>query len=358
MVALVLLGAAYRFTPEALLGDRSAEIRLDLWKAGLRLLYLEPLGGWGPGQSGLQYMHWFQEPDDPKRVAGMIQSYLHLGVERGLPALWLFSSALFFGPLLAWRAARNVRGTGERVRPAVFAGAGAAGAAWITGNAFSTQWIIGGLWLIPSVAVALLLLAGLVRAPRVSVVPALLGSALAGALLGAGSYFAGALVTHEPGVYLAQGWVRLQPAVPAKGPDLLALPDRDVLGRDYGRELRRLLAQTPPRALVAPPDPADPMPREPFLHVLATGLHANNAMREGVKSLLIVHPTVRPDPKAADNLPPDARVTLFLPDLDVGGYGDLWRSLARQRKWAVVSTGWTGLDLRAKWPAVVLPHLE
>jgi len=100
-----------RFSPESLLNDRSGEIRLDLWKAGLRMLHLEPSGGWGIGQSGLQYMHWFQSPDDPKRVAGTIQSYLHIGVERGIFAMWLFTSAILFLPLLAWT------GAGEAAKP-------------------------------------------------------------------------------------------------------------------------------------------------------------------------------------------------------------------------------------------------
>ncbi|MGE9291636.1 MAG: O-antigen ligase family protein, partial [Puniceicoccales bacterium] len=96
-----------RFSPEILLNDRSGAIRLDLWKAGLKMLSLEPWTGWGIGQSGLHYMHWFQPPDDPKRVAGMIQSFLHIGVERGLPALWLFTTILLLLSILSLLGIRS-----------------------------------------------------------------------------------------------------------------------------------------------------------------------------------------------------------------------------------------------------------
>jgi len=147
-----------RFAPDSLMNDRSGAIRLDLWKAGLRMLHLDPWSGWGAGQSGLQYMHWFQDPDDPKRVAGTIQSFLHIGVERGIPSMWLFTTGLFFLPLLSFFGVKQIgknRDGGGLFAAPLLASTGAVGAIWIVGNFFSTQWIIEGLWAVPVVSLVL-----------------------------------------------------------------------------------------------------------------------------------------------------------------------------------------------------------
>jgi len=83
------------------------------------------------------------------------------------------------------------------------------------------------------------------------------------------------------------------------------------------------------------------------------GVSVNQGLAISAKEFHVFHPTVRPDEKVAHSLGEDTVVTVYLPDLDVSGYEDLWRRTARREGWRVVSTGWTGLDLRNQWPEIV-----
>ena len=78
-----------RVSSQELLYGASTTYRLELWEAGLNMIYLKPLFGWGVDQSGEVYMQWFQRLDSNHRVAGMINSFLHIATERGLLVLFI-----------------------------------------------------------------------------------------------------------------------------------------------------------------------------------------------------------------------------------------------------------------------------
>ncbi len=351
-----------RFAPESLMNDRSGAIRLDLWKAGLRMLHLDPWSGWGAGQSGLQYMHWFQEPDDPKRVAGTIQSFLHIGVERGIPAMWLFTTGLFCLPLLSVFGVRRIRkerdGDGNFAAP-LLASTGAVGVVWIVGNFFSTQWIIGGLWVVPiaSLVLSAVLLSITTTAPMKLWGTTLGTAACASLFLCLAAVHAGSRVGHSPQIALDGDWVVLRKERFGPGGegriDTLLLPDKEILGRDYGRELRRFFNRSDSVAAVAPRYGNFVLPNNEYDTVFGMGGSVNHGLAISAKEFHVFHPTVRPDEEVAHSLGEDTFVTVYLPDLDVSGYEDLWRRTARREGWRVVSTGWTGLDLRNQWPGVV-----
>ena len=86
-ILLWLTDFLWRIEPGYVSQDVSAGNRLTLWKGGLQMIATSPLEGWGRGKSGDGFMHWFQPLDANEAYAGMVNSYLHVGVEYGLPVL-------------------------------------------------------------------------------------------------------------------------------------------------------------------------------------------------------------------------------------------------------------------------------
>ena len=86
-ILLAATGFFSRIDPRFVAGDASAGNRLVLWKGGLQMMAAAPWHGWGSGRSGSGFMHWFQPLESTQEYAGMVNSYLHVGVEYGLPVL-------------------------------------------------------------------------------------------------------------------------------------------------------------------------------------------------------------------------------------------------------------------------------
>ncbi len=342
-----------RFSVETMTTDRSAEIRLDLWKAGLRMVAEEPLSGWGVGQSGLHYMHWFQEPSDPKRVAGMIQSYLHIGVERGLLYLGGFVVLILWVPvgglLLARKAATEKRNTLTVVGCTVLG----IGTAWALGNAFSTLWIIGDLWWLPAGAAGLCAAGFLCVGKTFRLLLNSLALSTAGAgLICVAIWIAGHLVHHDPtvstdGVHLYLDAPNLDR--PAKEPPArwAVYPDPAVLGTEYGRHLRQWMEVADIEAARIPKNPGQFRSDSGNGSILVMGKWAGRAMESDSADLIcILHPTVPPgEVRPSDK----TRVIIVLPGLDETGHEAAWKNLAKQHGWRIISSGWTGTDIRSKW---------
>ena len=96
--------------------DGSVVNRLALWRGGLKMIVSAPLTGWGAGESGRAYMNWFQDVDRDEGFTTMVNSYLHVAVEHGLPILvvvgWIGAWLL----LVAWRGAGNSEQSEPRER--------------------------------------------------------------------------------------------------------------------------------------------------------------------------------------------------------------------------------------------------
>lgn len=87
-------GFSARISPEYLKGDGSVSARTALWQGGLKMVSASPIAGWGVDKSGEEYINWYQPLDDNREYAGMVNSYLHIAVERGLPVLFAILSIL------------------------------------------------------------------------------------------------------------------------------------------------------------------------------------------------------------------------------------------------------------------------
>jgi hypothetical protein len=95
VITLIVTGAWGRFLIAAQ-GDRSVLNRFTLWTGGLRMIADRPLAGWGNGTAGVNFDNWYQDLSSSTVHGTMVNSYLNIGVEWGLPALGVVLFGLFF----------------------------------------------------------------------------------------------------------------------------------------------------------------------------------------------------------------------------------------------------------------------
>jgi len=319
-----------------------------------------PLTGWGGGESGRVYMNWFQDHDRTEGYATMVNSYLHVAVEHGLPTLalvlWIALSLL----IAAWR------GTGDpsisAARTALPMAAGASLVAWMGANVFTTLWIEPKLWIVPALAgVAVGWWARKSTRPRMlsSVsVGLILTVGLVGSLYGAGQWLRmGSGLAVAPG---ANGTVLVMPATTgADGPVWHAWPDPTVLGTTPGKELRRWLERGTKNKRLVVHRPAPLHTGE--IMAGATGILLFGRQTERIegnlepecRELWLIHPSGPPplSAKLSNGTPPV--ITVVLPQIDEVGNVPAWRQWAQLHHGRVIESPAGGLDIRAVWPSII-----
>lgn len=353
VLVLVFTGFVVRLTPAYALADASIGNRVELWRGGLEMSASAPWRGWGAGESGRVYLNWFQPLAHTENYATMVNSYLHVAVEYGLPALTLVLALLIWALLIAWR---------KRSRIWV-AAAGASLLAWAVANGFSTLWIEPWLWVVPAAALAVI---------GVSVCQMEKTSLwrMCGLSLGLGLMIAGGVAAT--GARLGAG--RKYAAIPGPGDVVIVQtkgvhgessatwqiwPDASVFGHTPGKELRRwLLAQKPPLQLIVHPAKGaagDSIAGRTEGVMLcgdqAARWHAGFAPE--VRQVWFIHPLGAPPAiqPAAGKVNHFTRLTVFLPEIDQFGTNAAWRNWASVSGARVVQSPWVGEDIRAAWPA-------
>jgi hypothetical protein len=477
-VLLVATGFFSRIDPRFVAQDASAGNRLILWKGGLEMIAAAPWHGWGAGRSGSGFMHWFQPLESKQEYAGMVNSYLHVGVEYGLPVLagvmavmlalvvlgfvaeWIGKpsagiaantvslallvrrtgfqpntvrlgaeiaeereaagrmpappwpghparslqspsvnaniTVLCFQPVRADSASRlsddettgwtpdgqdrrvacppekqtvsgsAAHGNVPAVRtPACFAAAaGSSLLVFLIANVFSTLWIFKNLWWLPAAAgLVILITVFCAQGWRFIKFAAmtLAASSLLAVILCLILYTAGKTIPSDVSIALSPDRnVVTCRAVQGHLGEVLVFPERSVLGKDWGKEIRRLAAA--------------PKYRDFGFHSSIEGYSGTGGARSGGASpkfivacgaqapkgfaalarfpasrLILVHPLGKP-------VPPElmaGEVSVILPMLDTGGSGRSWRAVCNKRKWKCLTSPGTGQDVRLVWPDVL-----
>jgi hypothetical protein len=359
---LVATGFFSRIDPRFVAHDASAGNRLTLWKGGLQMIAASPWRGWGAGNSGSGFMHWFQPLDATEQYAGMVNSYLHVGVEYGLPVL-AFAVALATGLAALGFAIRMAARRGPAVDfTASLAGLAAAASlvVFLVANGFSTLWIFPNLWWLPTfsalVTVATCFVVAGMRGWRVigrtSLAAGALSMAGAAALWGWGKAMPSeVLVVRNRG-----GGVTVQDRTAPLAGRIWVFPDASVLGEPWGKELRRLAMAEGVRGWEISVGSASCEDRRPEVIVAGGGKIGEGfeALRRFPSArLVLLHPLGKPEIPTLEG----SRVSVIVPMLDTSGGGRRWRAACGKWKWKCRTSQGVGQDVRLVWPGVLVGWL-
>ena len=152
-VILFATGFFSRIDPRFVSQDASAGNRLVLWKGGLQMIAASPWRGWGAGQSGSSFAHWFQPLNATEKYGGMLNSYLHVGVGYRLPMLVAVMTGAVGLWLVSWGglgARRSEHGLPRDAAATLMMSSGSSWLVFMIANVFSSLWIFRNLWWLPA----------------------------------------------------------------------------------------------------------------------------------------------------------------------------------------------------------------
>lgn len=363
---LAVTGFWARIDPSYVSGDASVGNRMILWKAGLEMISLQPWSGWGIGQSGTQFMHWFQPLEETAQYAGMVNSYLHIGVERGLGVLFFWMFLGFLGvclPVIAVLQSKAVN------KGSIFMiSGGAVMMVFMAANVFNTLWVFPKLW-IPVAVAGVAIVTGSIICIQADgkklILPSLICACLFSFVCLAGLYGVGKVLNQKRGenFRVQPDLIIFQPENPAVSPNRLILfPETEVYGDDWGKEVRRLALKLhkdniqviAPRTFTGSEFTDVLVPKgDGLLTVITSSTRPleNNELIEKAAKIFLLHPGQRPSETL--NIPSD-KLEILLPSLDITGTDGLWRREAKKQGWRVNKSGSFSRDVRSVWPEVML----
>ena len=232
LIIIIILSTGFfaRISPDYLKDDASVSARTTLWQGGLKMLSQAPLRGWGYGKSGEEYINWYQDLDDEREYAGMVNGYLLLATECGLPLLFLILLLFLFPIIIGFFTSKQLYGLPL---------CGASGLlAFLVVNIFSSLWVFGVfLWVMTPIYI-------LACSCAFRIHPKKLARIFAWSLFASFSvcsliYFL-SLYYLDNRIAKFEGYVRLNPSSFSQNNKKIAIfVDESVLGKYYGKTIRR-----------------------------------------------------------------------------------------------------------------------
>ncbi|HEY5741120.1 MAG TPA: O-antigen ligase family protein [Terrimicrobiaceae bacterium] len=324
--------------------DMSVRNRITLWGYALQMVVDNP-AGFGTGKSGDAYMQWYEPLEMTAGYRTMVNSYLTYLVEQGwLPfALLLLGVSLFW----FWASPRHPSVSSFEVET----GLRATIVTFLISGLFSTVMEERLLWVIPSLCAGLLLVWNLAEGTRITGKVLLAGGATTAVVC---------LMLFITGLSRSDEFVRQfyrgkdGAAIAAihssenKSAEWVVAPDARILGRAFGKLLRRLCRETGIGLRFYPPS------LEGDENVILVGDCTEVGLRNiPVKLVLLAPKSLREDQMQrllAGN------VLLLLPEVDEDGRTECWRDVARNvehDKIKLVELEGVGLQADWAWDQVV-----
>ena len=317
---IFVTGFYNRISPDYMAKDGSVCARADLWCGGLEMISVAPLTGWGNKSSGREYINWFQDITDGREYAGMVNSYLCIASELGLPVLSVILLPFLFLILLGFV------GISQCDLPFSL-GASLGILAYLIANFASTLMIFGSLLsLVLFFAIIILLLnlplnQKLLRKWKnlllISVVLTLVFCV--GLFLFAKFLSAGVIEKNAHSVTLFSG----QP-LESLQEKIAFLADSSVLGIYYGKEIRSAVNGSNFTLTVFPPD-TQIMDLKGFFAVVSCGESVKYLNGVDGARLIIVNPVGIPPKEPMSN-----ETIIFLPELDNFNQNGRWLAFAKR----------------------------
>lgn len=346
----VLIGAIDRISPSEMVRDRSATNRIPLWLGGLEMISTAPVSGWGDFSSGSVYVNWFQDSASTEDYVSLVNSFLTVAAEHGLPWLFVVSALCCFVLIIARE---------DRVRQCVLVhGAAACVTSWLVVNQFSTLYREPYLHVLPLASACVIIVARLTSAQNRWSRPFAYAAGFAfcsTALVGVAG-----LMFHSQRDFSVSCNSNCDAVITVKQPRNLrewsCFWDVDVFGKNPGKHSVRFLKRVGSTRGYMVLSPQTAGKHSSVLldgrSVLVSGRYAALLNRTDTRSrgeeLWIVHPTCEPP----ESLLEFADVSLFLPEIDEAGVVSLWREWAERNRVAVYYSDGCANDVRPRWNSI------
>jgi O-antigen ligase len=315
--------------------DASVGNRFELWAGALQMAVEQPRG-FGEGQSGNQYMQWYQAIDHQAKYRTMVNSYLTVLVERGW--LWAAWIAIAFAGFWNWTRASDGSTLTMALRAAILA--------FLVAGIFSTTMEDWRLWLLPiACALTLTVRAYLKKQHFAWRKLALLLSGLA--LLAGGLFGLGMVKSQRDPLHRefnSSGLTALAPRQPIhKMTALGCVIDTKILGTGYSKLLRELALRANLKILIG-------KQFAPAGVILYVGTGSHECLEFPNKPAILLAPETFTAEEAAIFSTRTAVTQIIIPEIDEDGRVAFWQDfIAAQKSSAFSLTQLTGVGNRIDW---------
>lgn len=315
-VILLYTGFSNRISPEYIGNDGSTSGRIALWTGGLKMVAQAPVCGWGVDKSGEEYINWYQDFSDERKYAGMVNSYLHIVIERGLPTLFAALSILaflFFADFRLWQK------NGDLFALAL----GLAMLSLCVSNIFSTLWIVSSIKYtgitVAAVSVIYAIFKGRNSLPFAKI-----------AMLSIASAASICLCLYLTGLALQPKFISKHTDHITLAPDrptdkrIAVIADKDTFGKNFGKTLRKAYVKANPETVL---DVYCEIPKNTkgYDKFIVTGKFAQIFQPPTSAKITYINPIGNPPP------PSDlTNATIYLPRFDIYNQNAKWINAARK----------------------------
>jgi len=112
LIGLLAAPSSMRTRAQSIFHSKDNQVRLVMWRTGLRMVQAHPMLGLGPEEVKIQFMHYLP-PDTPRPLPSgwyghLHNVYLQYAAERGIPAMLLVIWMLLMMLTDFWKALRRL----------------------------------------------------------------------------------------------------------------------------------------------------------------------------------------------------------------------------------------------------------
>lgn len=315
---LLYTGFANRISPEYINNDGSTSGRIALWTGGLKMVAQAPVCGWGSDKSGEEYINWYQDFSDERKYAGMVNSYLHVAVERGFPALFAALSILaflFFADFRLWRK------NGDLFVLAL----GLALLSLCVSNIFSTLWIVSRIRYAGITIAAVSVIYAIFKGRKILAFAKIaILSIVSAASICLCLYLAG-LALQPKFISKHSDHITLAPNKPTDK-RIAVIADKDTFGKYFGKTLRNAYVKAKPETVL---DVYYEIPKnaEGYDKFIVTGKFAQTFQPPTSTKIVYINPIGNPPPLSVLT-----NATIYLPRFDIYNQNTKWINAAKKAK--------------------------
>ena len=321
---LLYTGFSNRISPEYIGNDGSTSGRIALWTGGLKMVAQAPVCGWGVDKSGEEYINWYQDFSDERKYAGMVNSYLLVAVERGLPALFAAFSILAF-PLFA--DFRLWRKKGDLFALAL----GLALLSLCVSNIFSTLWVVSSIRYTGITIAAVSVIYAIFKGRKILAFSKIAMLSIASAASICLCFYLAGLALQPKFISKHSDRITLTPDRPTDK-RIAVIADKATFGKYFGKMLRKAYVKAKPETVL---DVYYKIPEnaEVYDKFIVTGKFAQTFQSPTSAKITYINPIGNPPP------PSDlTNATIYLPRFDIYNQNAKWINAAQKAKIKCIST--------------------